>query len=80
MRDGRAHSGGVDERPLVVVHPPSATGGRRVTVDAEPLGTAYEPGDVVDFLSRAGIDPDAVWFDDPTALEWRGGGPDVWAL
>lgn len=51
-----------------------------MTVDAEPLGTAYEPGDVVGFLSRAGIDPDAVWFDDPTALEWRGGGPDVWAL
>ncbi|MEU7639827.1 MULTISPECIES: hypothetical protein [unclassified Streptomyces] len=69
----------MDERPLVVVHPPSSTGGRRVTVRAETLGTAYEPGDIVEFLSLAGLDPDPVWFDDPALLEWRGGGRDVWA-
>ncbi|MGG2463267.1 hypothetical protein ACO0M4_26255 [Streptomyces sp. RGM 3693] len=69
----------MDERPLVVVHPPSHSGGRRVTVNAETLGTAYEPGCIVEFLSRAGLDPDPVWSDDQTLIEWRGGGRDVWA-
>ncbi|MFI9079143.1 hypothetical protein ACIGW8_22180 [Streptomyces sioyaensis] len=66
------------EHPPVVVHPPSPAGGRRVTVDAQILGLAYGPRDVVEFLRRAGLDEDAINLDDPLLIEWRGGGPDVW--
>ncbi|MCK7622489.1 hypothetical protein MUU72_05090 [Streptomyces sp. RS10V-4] len=66
------------ECPRVVVHPPAADGGRQVTVGAESLGTAYEPGQIADFLARAGLDPSPVWHDDRTALVWQGGGRDVW--
>ncbi|WP_275466282.1 hypothetical protein [Streptomyces noursei] len=64
--------------PPVVVHPPTPSGGRRVTVDAEILGMAYGLADVVEFLRRAGADPDEVRLDDPARIEWRGGGPDIW--
>lgn len=66
------------ERPPVVVHPPSPTGGRRVTVDAQILGLAHGPRDVVEFLRRAGLDEDAISLDDQQLIEWRGGGPDAW--
>ncbi|WP_275462082.1 hypothetical protein [Streptomyces noursei] len=66
-------------RPRVVVHPPSPSGGRRVTADAEILGLAYGPGDLVEFLRRAGVDPDQVRLDDRALIEWRGGGPEVWS-
>ncbi|WP_370418939.1 hypothetical protein AB8O64_10815 [Streptomyces sp. QH1-20] len=62
----------------VVVHPPSPTGGRRVTVGAEILGVAYGVADLLEFLRRAGMDPDEVRLDDPALIHWRGGGPDVW--
>ncbi|MFF2811687.1 hypothetical protein ACFVT2_31850 [Streptomyces sp. NPDC058000] len=47
--------------------------------DVEVLGLAYRPADLSEFLSRAGLDPDLVWSDDQTLIEWRGGGRDVWA-
>ncbi|WP_331759784.1 hypothetical protein OG422_30800 (plasmid) [Streptomyces sp. NBC_01525] len=66
-------------RPRIVVHPPAPTGGRRVHVDAESLGIAYDVADLLEFLRRAGLDPDEVRLDDP-AIEWRGGGPGVWSI
>ncbi|MEU8852682.1 hypothetical protein AB0C70_42170 [Streptomyces sp. NPDC048564] len=60
----------------IVVHRPSPSGGRRVTVHRdgrdEILGTAYSDHDLVVFLEGAGVaDPEAV-LDDPQWLEWRG--------
>ncbi|MFH9248213.1 hypothetical protein ACH4LK_22630 [Streptomyces lydicus] len=66
------------DHPRVVVHPPSPTGGRRVTVGAEILGIAYGPRDLAEFLRRAGLDEDVIDADDGRLVEWRGGGPDVW--
>lgn len=62
----------------VVVHPPSPTGGRRVHADSAILGTAYDVRDLLEFLRRAGLDPDSVDLDDTSLIEWRGGGPDAW--
>ncbi len=42
------------------------------------MGIATSLTDVDEFLRRAGLDPDEVALDDPTLIEWRGGGPDVW--
>ncbi|WP_031069216.1 hypothetical protein [Streptomyces sp. NRRL S-118] len=61
----------------IVVHRPSRSGGRRVTVHwhgrDEILGTAYSDHDLVVFLEGAGItEPDAV-LDDPRWVEWRDG-------
>lgn len=63
----------------VVVYPPSPSGGRRVRVHAEILGTAYSLRDLVEFLRRAGLEG----VDEGDAavseiIEWRGGGPSVW--
>ncbi|MEU8943600.1 MULTISPECIES: hypothetical protein [Streptomyces] len=66
-------------RPKVVVHPPDAQGGRRVRADGEILGRALDPRDLLEFLRRAGLDPDSVRLDDPLLIEWRGGGPAVWS-
>jgi hypothetical protein len=62
---------------LVVVHPPSSSGGRRVTVHShgqdEILGTAYSDYDLVVFLEGVGVaDPEAILVD-PRWVEWRGG-------
>jgi hypothetical protein len=53
----------------IVVHRPSTTGGRRVTVHShgqdEILGTAYSDHDLVSFLEGVGVaDPEAI-LDDP---------------
>ncbi|WP_030987240.1 hypothetical protein [Streptomyces sp. NRRL WC-3744] len=61
----------------IVVHRPSPSGGRRVTVHRhghdEVLGTAYSDHDPVVFLESAGVaDPDAR-LDDPQWVQWRGG-------
>ena len=61
----------------VIVHPPSG-GGRRVRAGGEDLGVARSPAELIEFLRRAGLDPDDVRLDDPTLFEWRGGGPEVW--
>ncbi|MBP8538574.1 hypothetical protein [Streptomyces sp. MK37H] len=63
-------------RPPIVVHPPSPSGGRRVTIRGEIAGLAHSPTDVLEFLRRAGAED--VRLDDPELIEWRGGGPDVW--
>lgn len=65
------------ESGAVVVYPPGDRGGRRVRVDGEDLGTAYGPGDLLEFLRRAGLDPDDVELDGPL-IQWRGGGSDAW--
>ncbi|MFC9891929.1 hypothetical protein [Streptomyces pilosus] len=61
----------------IVVHRPSLSGGRRVTVHRhgrdEILGTAYSDHDLVAFLERAGMaDPDDL-LDQPQWVEWRDG-------
>ncbi|MFD9336325.1 hypothetical protein ACFWBF_18255 [Streptomyces sp. NPDC060028] len=62
----------------VIVYPPDAQGGRRVRCDGEILGRALGPGDLLEFLRRAGLDQDDVRLDDVGLIEWRGGGPAVW--
>ncbi|PWS51337.1 hypothetical protein DLE01_13140 [Streptomyces sp. FT05W] len=66
----------------IVVHRPSAAGGRRVTVHRrgrdEVLGTAYSDHDLVVFLEALGVpDPDGV-LNDPKWLEWRDGPDSLW--
>jgi hypothetical protein len=62
----------------IVVHRPSYTGGRRVTIRGEMAGTAFSDHDLVVFLERAGM-PDAdPLLDDPGWVEWRGARPHVW--
>ncbi|KPI33710.1 hypothetical protein OV450_6418 [Actinobacteria bacterium OV450] len=68
----------MDSELRVIVYPPDAQGGRRVRVDGTILGRALGPGDLLEFLRRAGLDPDNVRLDDPRLIEWRGGGPAVW--
>jgi hypothetical protein len=63
--------------PPVVVYPLMESGGRRVRVNGEILGIAYGVGDLLEFLRRAGLEPDDVDLDGPL-FEWRGGGPGVW--
>ncbi|MCZ1011937.1 hypothetical protein [Streptomyces lydicus] len=65
-------------RPRIVVHPPEHGGGRRVYVGTTSLGIAHSAADLLEFLRRAGLDPDDVRLEDPS-IEWRGGGPDVWS-
>lgn len=77
-RAERRHPWGMDASQLrVVVEPPAATGGRRVRVGREILGLAHGPADLLEFLRRAGLDPQQVAMDDPL-IDWHGGGPDVW--
>ncbi|MGW4834810.1 hypothetical protein [Streptomyces globisporus] len=57
----------------IVIHRPSPTGGRRVTVQGQIAGLAYNDADVVEFLRRAGL-PDADdLLDQASWVEWRGG-------
>ncbi|MFI5998161.1 hypothetical protein ACIBAC_40690 [Streptomyces sp. NPDC051362] len=67
----------------IVVHRPSPSGGRRVTVQQhgrdEFLGTAYSDHDLVVFLAAAGVqDPDGI-LDDRQWIEWRGGRAHQWS-
>ncbi|MER6789525.1 hypothetical protein ABT330_33750 [Streptomyces sp. NPDC000658] len=66
----------------IVVHQPSRTGGRRVTVHRhgrdEILGTAYNDHDLVVFLDGAGLEDAERMLDDPGWVEWRGSGPHEW--
>ncbi|RSS64112.1 hypothetical protein EF912_02335 [Streptomyces sp. WAC07061] len=45
-------------RRRVTVHPPDIQGRRRVHADGQPLGHATGTGDLLEFLRRAGLDPD----------------------
>lgn len=72
------HAGEMRDHAPIIVHPASATGGRRVTARGQILGLAYDDIDLAEFLRRAGIaEPDAV-IDDPAWVEWRGGRPHDW--
>ncbi|AEW99244.1 hypothetical protein [Streptantibioticus cattleyicolor] len=62
----------------VIVDPPAADGGRRVWVGHETVGLAYCRADVLDFLRRAGLDPERVRLEDAEQIEWHGGGPGSW--
>lgn len=57
----------------IVVHPPSGTGGRRVTVRGEILGLAHSDRDVIEFLRRVGLPDAEMLLDDPAWVRWRGG-------
>jgi hypothetical protein len=62
----------------IVVHRPSSTGGRRVTVRHRIVGLAFSDQDLVVFLEGTGLlDPEGV-LDDPTWVEWRGGPAHKW--
>ncbi|WP_370417132.1 hypothetical protein AB8O64_00555 [Streptomyces sp. QH1-20] len=63
----------------IVVHPPSPSGGRQVTVGREVLGTAYGVIDLYEFMRRAGVPKDDVRLEDTTLIDWQGGGPGVWS-
>ncbi|WP_097922083.1 hypothetical protein [Streptomyces sp. wa1063] len=67
------------EHAPIVVHRPSSTGGRRVTVRGRILGLAYSDHDLTVFLADAGLlDPDLL-LDDPRWVEWRGGRAHEWS-
>jgi hypothetical protein len=65
--------------PRVEVGPPGRDGGRRVRAGTEVLGVAYGPGDLAEFLRRAGV-PDVDQFDLAAVdwIDWHGGGPGEW--
>jgi hypothetical protein len=64
----------------VVIYPPAEDGGRRVRMDGRFVGLAYGLLDIVEFLRLAGLDDvDDLWVQESGLIEWRGGGPDVWA-
>lgn len=67
-------------KPLpVLVSPPSAAGCRRVRVDGQLLGWAYNVGEVAELLRRAGMDDaDAFIVETAMFIDWRGGGPEIW--
>ncbi|MFJ7416807.1 hypothetical protein ACIQWZ_39355 [Streptomyces sp. NPDC098077] len=62
-------------RAPIVVHRPSVSGGRRVTVHGrgrdEILGTAYSDHDLVVLLGGAGVTELESILDDPRWMEWR---------
>ncbi|MFD9425276.1 MULTISPECIES: hypothetical protein [unclassified Streptomyces] len=67
--------------PPVIVHPPSPTGGRRVTVRGQIVGLAHGRGDVAALLREAGLASGAdrvVELDQPHLIEWRGGDLETW--
>ncbi|MFE2973765.1 hypothetical protein [Streptomyces sp. NPDC059258] len=69
------------EHPPVIVYPPSATGGRRVTVHGQIVGLAHGRGEVAALLRAAGFAPGPdkiVDLDRPGLIEWRGGDLDTW--
>ncbi|MEU7135758.1 hypothetical protein [Streptomyces sp. NPDC046261] len=62
----------------VVVHPPSPSGGRRVSVGTRVLGTAYGLVDLLELLVKAGVVADDVRLEEAETIDWRGGGPHIW--
>ncbi|MEV5204219.1 hypothetical protein [Streptomyces sp. NPDC053720] len=66
----------------IVVHRPSLSGGRRVTVNRhgrdEILGLAHSDHDLVVFLETAGVLDAEQILDDPHWVEWCGGGAHEW--
>ncbi|MEU8983077.1 hypothetical protein [Streptomyces sp. NPDC048309] len=63
----------------VSVYPPSGTGGRRVRIDDQMLGTAYSLHDLTVFLQNAGLTGwDELDVAESGCIEWHEGGPEVW--
>jgi len=63
----------------VIVDSPGESGGRRVRVDGETLGTAYSLHDLTVFLQHAGLEGvDELDVIESPLIEWHGGGPEVW--
>ncbi|WP_269854694.1 hypothetical protein [Streptomyces sp. RPT161] len=67
-----------DRHPPVVVHSPGLAG-RRVTINGEYAGRVHRPRELRALLRREGVTPGRVRLDDPSLIEWRGGGPEVWS-
>lgn len=64
----------------IVVYPPDADGGRRVRIDGQIAGRAYSVRDIAAFCQTAGLqDWDEMDVVRSGLIEWRGGGPEVWA-
>jgi hypothetical protein len=57
----------------IIIHRPSPTGGRRVTIQGHIAGLAHTYVDVVEFLRRAGLPDAEQLLDQPDWVEWRGG-------
>ncbi|MDX3183465.1 hypothetical protein ACN6LF_001892 [[Kitasatospora] papulosa] len=57
----------------IVIHRPSPTGGRRVTIHGQIAGLAFDDHDVTEFLRRAGLPDAETLLDQPEWVEWRGG-------
>lgn len=67
------------DRP-VIVYPPDEDGGRRVRIDGVIKGRAFSVQDVARFAQEAGLQHwDEMDVVRSQLIEWRGGGPDVWA-
>ncbi|MFI2780255.1 hypothetical protein [Streptomyces sp. ALB3] len=57
----------------IVIHRPSPSGGRRVTIRDQIAGLAHDDRDVEEFIRRAGLPDAGRLLDDPDWVEWRGG-------
>jgi hypothetical protein len=71
------------ERPPIVVHRISPSGGRRVTIRVRGvdtiLGVARSDADVIEFLRRIEVpDPDELVLGESTLIEWQGDEPHVY--
>ncbi|WP_331758154.1 hypothetical protein [[Kitasatospora] papulosa] len=66
------------QNPPIVVHQPSPSGGRRVTVRGRILGLAYSDEELVVFLEGAGLQDPELVLDFPEWVEWRGGRAHEW--
>ncbi|MGW2945765.1 hypothetical protein [Streptomyces sp. NPDC001226] len=63
----------------VIVRGPSGSGGRRVCIDGETLGTAYSLHDLTVFLRYVGlVGGDELDVAESDLIQWHGGGPEVW--
>ncbi|MER7659974.1 MULTISPECIES: hypothetical protein [unclassified Streptomyces] len=65
--------------PPVIVHPPSPSGGRRVTIHGQIAGLAHGRGDLAELLRKElGRQDEVIDLSDSDLIEWRGGGVDDW--
>lgn len=56
----------------IVVHGLARFGGRKVAIKGKVVGLARNDTDLVELLSRAGLDDAWELVDDPHWIEWRG--------
>jgi hypothetical protein len=62
-----------------IVEAPGGSGGRRVCVDDQLLGTAYSLHELTLFLRHVGfVHGDELDVAESDLIEWHGGGPEVW--